>query len=166
MTLIEFSFYWFWPTAEKSDSAPKRDSLSSLVYQQRKMLLRGYKYLGRRLRRHRRSPLTAVCFASLPTAMAAASRLESLCTQLLTHNLLGSRRKPALEPLPSPLCLSCSRSLPFCQRSAMLELSYDSHEGSERSSLMTSAIFPYQCKKLHRKGGRLHSCVHNQKQDS
>lgn len=67
------------------------------------MLLLGDKYLDRRLRRlgHRRCSLAALCLASLPAAMAAASRLESLWTQLLTHNLLGSRRKPTLEPLPS-----------------------------------------------------------------
>lgn len=105
MTLIEFSFYCFRPTTEKTDPASEREPLNSLVYQERKMLLLGYRYLHRSLHGHRRTPLTAVCIASLPTAMAAASRLESLCTQLLTHNLLGSRRKPALEPLS--LCLSC-----------------------------------------------------------
>lgn len=109
------------------------------------MLLLRYKYLDRSLHHHRRTPLTAVCIASLPTAMAAASRLESLCTQLLTHNLLGSRRKPTLAPLP--LCPSYPRSLFFCQRSVMLELSYDSHEGSAWSSLMTSAVFLYWYKK-------------------
>lgn len=102
VALIGFSFYWFRPTAEKSDPASERESLNSSIYQQRKMLL-GDRYLDRSLRGlgHRRCPPAAVRIASLPTAMAAASRLESLCTQLLTHDLPGSRRKPALEPLPS-----------------------------------------------------------------
>lgn len=103
------------------------------------MLLLGYKYLDRRLHGHRHTPLTAVCIASLPTAMAAASRLESLCTQLLTHNLLGSRKKLALEPFP--LCLSCPRSLPFCQRSARLELSHGSHEGSAGAASWLQQFF-------------------------
>ena len=72
---------------------------------------------------------------------------------------------PALEPLS--LCLSCPCSLPFCQRSAMLEPSYDSHEGSAWSSLMTSAVFSSSVQETtHQKGGRLHSYVHNWNQDS
>jgi hypothetical protein len=95
--------------------------LNSVAYQQRKMLFLGYKYLQCSLRGHRPTPPTAGCLASLWTVIAAASRLQPLCTQLLTHNLLGSRRKPAL-------CLSCpfqclpARGQAFFQCGAFLHM--------------------------------------------
>lgn len=123
------------------------------------MLLPGSKYLERSsLGAPRLASLTAVRLPSLRTVVATASWL-SLCTQLLTHNSPGSSGKPALEPLP--IRLSSSLSLPFLPEVSRVELSYDSHEGSVWSSLMTSAVFAYQCKELRIKtaAAGVHVCI-------
>lgn len=111
------------------------------------MLLPGYKYLKySRLGASRLAPPTAVRLASLRTVVATASWLQPLCTQLLTHTSPGSRRKPALEPLP--IRLFSPHSLPALPEVSRVELSCDSHEGSAWSSLMTSAVLARQCKEL------------------
>lgn len=77
VTLIDSLFYEFRPTTEDSDPAAEGSvCLNCLVYQYRKMLLPGYKYLQRSsLGAPRLASPTAVRFPSLRMVVATASRL-------------------------------------------------------------------------------------------